>query len=55
MKQNISENSYAPPMHHHGFEIARRVYDIRKYVIVLPFLVMRISDVSHIKTRNACL
>ena len=30
MKQNISENSYAPPMHHHGFEIARRVYDIRK-------------------------
>ena len=30
MKKYISENSSAPPMRHHGFEIARRVYDTCK-------------------------
>ena len=30
MKEYISENSRAPPMHHHCFKIARRVYDTRK-------------------------
>ena len=30
MKNYISENSRAPPMRHHGFKIARRVYDTCK-------------------------
>ena len=43
MKKYISENSRAPPMRHHGFEIARRVYDTCK--ICNCFTLSRYADV----------